>query len=185
MRESLWRRAERYGSAVTRDECEALHRHAKNSRGEIVELGSFRGRSALILADAAAPRSIHCVDMWAPYTNYKGVHVNNDFEPFLQMLRNEGIEEACIVHRCQTVDAGGGWDGAPVGFLFIDADHTWRGVLDDFYSWVNNLTHDATIAFHDYTLSGAGVKLAVDQMISMGAIEEVERTGSLFIARMA
>lgn len=53
--------------------------------------------------------------------------------------------------------------------VLIDADHTYEAVKRDFERAIAALTPgETTIVFHDYGLSGAGVRKFVDELVAAG-----------------
>ena len=55
-------------------------------------------------------------------------------------------------------------DGKPVDFLFIDADHSYLGVRQDFtmYGWL--VRHGGAIAFHDILMHPPGMGVGVQEL---------------------
>jgi hypothetical protein len=99
---------------------------------------------------------------------------------FQSNLRAAGLIDKVTTVRSATADLGEKWTGPPVGFLFIDADHSYDGVSGDWNAWRNRLTSRAKVAFHDYqNPSFEGVTRFADELIAAGALQAVERHDSI------
>lgn len=47
--------------------------------------------------------------------------------------------------------------------VYLDADHSYRGVMNDIKAWISKLKIGGIMAFHDYLATNYGVKRAVDE----------------------
>lgn len=98
--------------------------------GQVVEVGSWEGRSTCALARACAPAIVHAVDTWAgsPTEPYQA-EVAERRDVYAQFLANvEAFTDGNVeAHRM-------GWReyfaalADPVRFVFIDAEHTYDEV---------------------------------------------------------
>ena len=132
---------------VTRAEAELLRRLASEvRRGCIVEIGSFRGLSALALAQGVRDGGnkidvqIYCIE---PHRPFRGLYGGN-FGPadrgafFETMLRSGAFQEAALVNLTSE-EVAPGWR-LPVGLLFIDGDHRYEAVRRDLEMWEPHLS---------------------------------------------
>ena len=106
----------------------------QDKRMVVVELGSWVGHSAALMAGAAkdfADFTIHCVD------HFEGAipqqrRVAESHDVYEEFRRNTAaFGESIVPHRMDTVACAGEWDGTPIDILFIDADHKYESVRDD------------------------------------------------------
>lgn len=81
------------------------------------------------------------------------------------------------------------WDW-PIDFLFIDGDHAYEAVRDDFQQWSRHVTPDGTVAFHDALLGPSwmtpdfGSARFVQELIDSGdGWSLVDRADSLAVFR--
>jgi len=177
---------------LTRNEEAALFRAARAVPSDrcIVELGSWFGRSAILLGGASlngngAP--VFAVDLFAAVGCAKelletraGDEAHDFLKRFQSNMRRARLEHKVTAIRGATADAGRGWSGPPVGFLFIDADHSYEGVRNDWDSWKAHLAPGAQVAFHDYGNAGyEGVARFVNELRTAGAIQSIELHDSL------
>ena len=153
----------------------------------LVEIGSFRGRSAVVLATAAGPgTSLVAIDP----------HAGNDRGD----LRGEGEtqeEEAEIDHKAfnANLDAAGVRDRvthirkfshdaiddveAPVDLLYVDGAHQYRPAVDDIRAFGAKVKPGGTMLVHD-SFSSVGVTLAIlTDLVFSGRWRYVGRSRSL------
>lgn len=126
----------------------------------IVEIGGYRGKSALALGWGSytghrAP--VYSVDPHAAYTGVSGAQFGpRDRQEFYQQLACAQLGEIVRNVPFTSVVASTAWavDQQPIGLLFIDGDHTESGVQSDLFSWRHYLHPQARVFFHDYNLPG-------------------------------
>jgi predicted O-methyltransferase YrrM len=131
----------------------ALLAACPTAKGEILEIGSFKGKSTIILAKSAAltgPEKIHAVDpMTAP--SETDPDLGGDASSFADFQKNiEAHEVAGNVdfHQTFSYELARDWD-APIRLLWIDGDHTYQGTKLDLEGFASHLTDGAIVAIHD------------------------------------
>ena len=138
------------------DEAEYIARLAKKVPAEsnIVEIGSFCGRStiSLILGSRNGMQAkVHSVD---PHLGLTSIHPDSTFPPFVMNLKEKNLLQYVAIHRCNSADLADSWEGGKIGLLFIDADHSYDSVNSDFNLWHKYLLEGALVIFHDYPQVG-------------------------------
>ena len=126
---------------------------------DIVEVGSFAGRSTCSLALGArlgSSPAIHSID---PHSGLQGIFEGSTLELFKENLRSKGLEGAVTTHNTTSMDAAAKWTGRKVGLLFIDGDHSYENVRNDFEAWVPHLARRGFLAFHDSNQPGPALLL--------------------------
>jgi hypothetical protein len=69
------------------------------------------------------------------------------------------------VHRTYSHEVAVGWD-RPIGFLWIDGDHSYRGAKADFDGFVRHLLPGGVVAFHDALHEFAGpIRVFVEDVL--------------------
>ena len=111
-----------------------LFRLTADLEGDIIEVGSWEGRSTSVLAKACHPAVVHAVDTWKGSPGEISSALAAQRDVFSTFLANIGTytDGNVEVHRM-------GWreffaDPAferPIRFLFIDAEHTYTEVRDN------------------------------------------------------
>lgn len=127
---------------------------------EIVEVGSYLGRSSCwMAASVAAGVRVTCVDPWlGPRPGREGTDDPWDLKTgdawlakFTENVRACGVEDRVVPVRATSAEAAAAWDGRPVGLLFVDAVHEYDSILEDFTLWSPHIAPGGWLALHDYS----------------------------------
>ncbi|MEM8747496.1 MAG: class I SAM-dependent methyltransferase [Actinomycetota bacterium] len=155
--------------------------------GTIVEIGSFRGRSTIVLASAADPSvSVIAIDPHAG--NDRGPQEIDGFEAeadgdhavFLGNLAAAGVAERVRHLRMYSGDALTEVDGT-IDVLYVDGAHRYRPALSDIRSWGARVNDGGTMLIHD-SFSSIGVTGAICRaLVGSGRWRYVGRSRSLAI----
>lgn len=140
-------------------------------RGAIVEIGSYKGRSTVMLAHIAAEYKLGPVIAIDPHEglSYLGdvaeQYRAHSFEEFLHNIRSAGVDSEVEVQRARSEDVARQWN-RPIRLLWIDGDHSYRGCSQDFALFSPYLVDGAVVAFHD-ALSGfeGPIRVFVEQVL--------------------
>jgi predicted O-methyltransferase YrrM len=130
------------------------------AKGAIVEIGSFKGKSTVWIAQGSKSRNREKVYSIDPHTgsveNKPGHKFASHMPPegttkfvFLRNLKKYGVYDWVVPIIKKSEDAVKNWN-KPIRFLFIDGDHRYKYVRNDFLEWSRYLVKGAIIAFHDY-----------------------------------
>lgn len=155
--------------------------------GTVVEIGSFRGRSAIVLALAApADARIVCIDPHAgsdrgPQEIAADAALGDaDTAAFAANLCAAGVADR-ITHVRAFSDAPEAFaavDG-PVDLLYVDGAHRYGPALADLRLWGDRVAPGGTMLVHD-TFSSVGVTLATLRALApSGRWAYAGRDGSL------
>jgi predicted O-methyltransferase YrrM len=130
----------------------------------IVEIGTYRGRSAVALAlgSLAGPQArVYAIDPHAPFVGVFGGHFGPEDQAALyRNLTRAGVGHVVAV-LCATSQAmARGWPERNVGLLWVDGDHSEAGVRGDYQAWRPHLAPGAVLAFHDADAPGVAALLA-------------------------
>ena len=123
------------------------------ARGAIVEIGSFKGKSTVMLASVAAHYGLGPVvaidPHTAPLTTDPGIAAESStYQEFLASVKTAGLTEHVETHRAYSRDTAKGWS-RPIRLLWIDGDHTFRGAKEDFDLFTPHLVKNGVVALHD------------------------------------
>jgi len=172
---------------MTDDQARRLWDRAATVRsgGQIVEIGSYRGRSAIVLARAAGGRaSVVAIDPHAgndrgPQQIYGTVDEGDtDNHTFVTNLRRAGVSDQVRHVRLPSQDAGREVSGA-IDMLYIDGAHRYGPARDDIDEWGARVADDGTMLIHD-SFSSVGVTAALIRLLfASGRFLFVGRVGSL------
>jgi len=127
----------------------------------MVEFGSYSGESALIFSDYFD--NVYCVDPWED--NYDLNDAACHALPFNEVEKhfdaNTSHKKNIIKCKCKSSDFNVQDDN--IGFVYIDALHTYEGVFNDIIKAKQLLkTNVNWIGGHDYSDEWIGVKNAVN-----------------------
>jgi predicted O-methyltransferase YrrM len=126
------------------------------AQGAIVEIGSNRGKSTILLARAAeiaGREMVHSIDP----------HRSGTEETFRANLARYGLADRVVAHVHLSQDFVAAWK-APIRLLFIDGDHSYDGVRSDYVDWGRHVVAGGIIALHD-SFSWEGVRRVVEESI--------------------
>jgi predicted O-methyltransferase YrrM len=153
--------------------------------GQIVEIGSFRGRSTIVLASAAAD-GVAVVAIDPHGGGDRGPNEiapdarrgDADHDSFHANLRGAGVDDRVRHVRRPSADAlGEVSDG--IDLLYIDGAHRYRFAKPDIERWGARVTPGGTMLIHD-SYSAVGVMLAQIRLLFAGArFRYLGRSGSL------
>ena len=135
---------------LTREEARLLHDTVKDCQGPILEVGSYHGRSTVLLASLG--REVHCVD---PFTGFDSDDPTGDVtkSKFLLNLSERRVSNIRL-HRKKIED----WFPMFVfGFAYLDGDHTYGGTLRQIDKAID--AGVKTFCIHDYNQEGDGVAI--------------------------
>jgi len=151
---------------------------------EIVELGVFQGRTALIMAWGAKQghgAHVTAIDPWDLEGNvYDPPFTEADSRRWAEYrIRELGYQDQVLLIQNFSVDVAENWEalnGAQkVGLLYVDGDHTKEGARQDIVSWAPHLAPGAVIAVDDYGHPDwPGVGEAVDELVAEGFLAPIE-----------
>jgi predicted O-methyltransferase YrrM len=153
--------------------------------GRIVEIGSFRGRSTIVLASAApAGTEVVAIDPHAGTDRGPGEIAGHerkaraDRTAFEQNLAAAGVAERVRHVRAFSEDARGLVDG-PVDLVYVDGAHRYGPARADLRGWGARVRPGGTLLVHD-AFSSVGVTLAiVRELVAGRRFRYVGRTASL------
>lgn len=123
------------------------------AEGEVLEIGSFKGRSTFILASAArlaGEKSINAVDpLIAPSETDPDLGSEASSEAdFFSNLERTGVARNVEFHKEFSYRLAERW-ARPLRLLWIDGDHTYKGTRADLDGFLPHLSDGAVVAIHD------------------------------------
>ena len=151
----------------------------------IVEIGSFQGRSTIVLARAAAD-DVEIVAIDPHAGNDRGPQEIEGFEDAAEddnVRFNENLTAAGVHDRVRHVrrfssDAHGDVDGE-IDLLYIDGAHRYGPAHDDILQWGARVRPGGTMLIHD-SFSSIGVTAAIGTaLLVSGDWTYVGRSGSM------
>lgn len=141
---------------VNQDEATALFQAAAHRpAGHVVEVGRFSGGTAVLLALGARhggrPGVVSVDQVRLPAVEH--FCKVNGVQEEVQLLDGDSPAIAARWTRIQ--------EQPGISMLFVDADHTYEGVVRDLDAWLPHVVAGGTIAMHDSTTPDCGVSKAI------------------------
>ena len=150
------------------DQGRRLHEAAARCRtpGRIVEIGSFRGRSTIVLA-ASAPEGVELVAIDPHAGNDRGpgeidgyvAEAATDRDAFEANLERAGVADR-VRHVAKFSAAALADVADPIDVLYIDGAHRYAPARADIRAWGLRVADGGTLLIHD-SFSSVGVTLAI------------------------
>jgi hypothetical protein len=121
--------------------------------GEVLEIGSFKGKSTIILARSAllaGDQFINAVDpMTAPSETDPDLgSQTSSLVDFERNIAKHEVADRIRLYQSFSHELAKTWD-RPLRLLWIDGDHTYEGTRRDFDGFAPHLSDGAIIAIHD------------------------------------
>jgi predicted O-methyltransferase YrrM len=157
------------------DQAERLYQAAARTAGgqQIVEIGSFRGRSTIVLA-SAAPDGVAVIAIDPHAGNDRGPQeiegfaeqAADDHQIFLGNLTAAGVADR-VTHVRAFSDAAHDQVHGAIDVLYVDGAHRYAPASADIRDWGARVAPGGTMLIHD-SFSSLGVTLAIARQLMVG-----------------
>jgi predicted O-methyltransferase YrrM len=143
-------------------------------RGLVVEIGSFHGRSAIVVASALAESArLVAIDPHAggdrgpQEIEAEAERGGEDYVAFHENVRAAGVESRIEHVRLMSSDAYDSVDDA-IDVLYVDGAHRFGPAREDIVEWGNRVRDGGTMLVHD-SFASVGVTLATLASLTFGS----------------
>ncbi|HEY9420408.1 MAG TPA: class I SAM-dependent methyltransferase [Thermoanaerobaculia bacterium] len=170
------------------EEAKLLYELAREVRsGCIVEVGAYRGRTAVALGRGSLDGHRVPVFTIEPHATFTGV-LGGRFGPADAGAFHKAMLETGCYHVVRLVNLSSeqvvqGWH-LPVRLLWIDGDHRYEGVRCDFESWRPHLIQGATVVFDDASDPLIGPHRLITELLAAGEAEKIRDFGKIAVLRV-
>lgn len=156
--------------------------------GVILEIGSFMGKSTIILCqaeEAATGRSTVVavdpliLDVAANEIHEKALEAKEDL---YSNLDRAGVRHLVEFHEMTSQKLAPTWD-RPIRVLWIDGDHSFEGATSDFELFWQHVVPGGVIAFHDVMHCAPVTKVFADRVLRSDVFDRAGVVGSIGWAR--
>jgi predicted O-methyltransferase YrrM len=173
---------------ISASEAELLFDLASQRRpGCIVEIGSWRGKSAIAMAMGATvlPRErrpmVYCIEPHAEFVGvYGGRFGPRDRSAFFRAMLKAGCADRVALVNLPSAAAAKAWK-PPIGLLFVDGDHCEDAVQADVDAWAPFVIDSGIIAFDDALDEEAGPARVISRMLATGAYQRLDGVGKIVV----
>jgi hypothetical protein len=123
------------------------------ARGTIVEIGSFKGRSTVMLAKVASHYGVGPIVAIDPHNSpilldHEANPGASSYQDFVNSIHSAGVSNHVETHVAYSADVADSWN-RPIRLLWIDGDHNYKGAKEDFDRFFPHLVPGGVVAFHD------------------------------------
>jgi predicted O-methyltransferase YrrM len=153
----------------------------------IVEIGSYCGRSTVVLGSAAqahrADARVYAID---PHDGVVGALDQglqsgpSTLGRFQKNVADAELQDVVVTIQRRSFDVA--WS-QPVSLLFIDGLHDYANVSRDFHHFEPHVVPGGYVAFHDYASYYPGVKAFVNELLASAGYEQVVCVRSMMLLR--
>lgn len=153
----------------------------QEASGDVVEIGSWQGRSSSFLARAAEDSKngqFYAIDHFRGNLGKEGAYVvgKDDLSDlkgnFLDNIRKVGLESSVKLLDMPNIDASNRFSPGQIRFLFIDGDHTAEGVSKDIQLFFPKLCPGAIVVFDDFSPAFPGLVDVLDRLLTRNDISQ-------------
>lgn len=168
-----------------------------SAQGPVMEIGSYCGRSAVILGRACQKNKSILFSLdhhqgseeQQPGEEYFDPDLFDDrtqgintFPFFRETLKKTGLEETVIPIVSTSMAAGKMWK-TPLSMVFIDGGHSFEAAWNDFKTWSPHILKNGFLVFHDIfsdpEKGGQAPRQVYEKAIATGAYTVLEMTKTL------
>ena len=147
----------------------------------IVEIGAFKGKSTCFIAEGIGSKNceFYTIDIW-----FNDGMQEDRQDVFADFLKNIGpYKDKIKPLRGYSYEVRKNWPNSrKIDFLWIDGDHSCKGVKRDIQDWIPLVKKNGIICFHDYR-DEPDVKKAVDEISENGTIRFIKTEGCIYMAK--
>lgn len=139
----------------------AIYEQLIPENGITAEIGCYRGRSMMCVADIIKAKSltVWCIDVFEPFLSDRSTTRLQDFKETAEWY---GIREHLKVVKGSSLEAAKFLDDASLDFVFLDGDHEASTVRKELELYEPKVKDSGWIGGHDYAY-WPGVTLAVNE----------------------
>lgn len=152
--------------------------------GSAVEVGVKEGHNSLYILSKWKGKKLHMVDPWVNqdkkiYTDISNADDKTQEDRFRELKRKLELnyKGRYELHRGYSVPVSNTFNTSSLDFVYIDARHDYKGVLEDCEAWWPKLRVGGLIAGHDFVPDGNlkegsfGVQRAVKEFADKMGVE--------------
>lgn len=164
---------------LTIEDEKLLKKYSKDKT--VVELGTFRGRAAILISHFA--KIITTIDLYPDsrltlYPELTFEYMKNNLNKYknIKVIKGEASQSAKL------------FDDNSIDMIFVDAGHGYNDVMNDYNSWYSKLKKDGIYIFHDFKYmrgldKACDVQTPVNDILKTGKLKMLEIAGWCLVAQ--
>jgi predicted O-methyltransferase YrrM len=180
-----WLSDEEGGLLIT-SAMEAVARTPPGGQTICVEIGSFAGRSTVVLGSAIKAVGTDDARLYAidPHEGdittleHQVYRMGSTLDRFTRTIGEASLDEVVILIVSRSTDVR--WD-KPIALLFVDGLHDYESVSADFAHFGPFVKEGGFVAFHNCAVRFPGVERVVAECLAGGAYRRAHEAGSLMV----
>ena len=110
------------------------------------EIGVEEGKYSVQLLDTIPDLKLFCVDHWLPYFRHGRRRTTRFYNTAVEALGKYN----CEIIRKPSMEAAKDFEDGSLDFVYIDADHSWKGIVNDIVEWEKKVKIGGVVSGHDY-----------------------------------
>jgi len=170
-----WAELNKIEGWFTRNEASAMQSLVRqlSSGAKVVELGSFQGRSSVVIASVLPPGGmLYCVDHFKGSLEHQGNEFKLDdlLSKFTSNIKNHHVDDKIALLVMDTLQAANEFEMESVDLLFVDASHDYESIRADILYWYSKLKVGGLLVCHDYSTYWPGVREAIESLQLEGQV---------------
>ena len=162
----------------------------QDKKGDVVEIGSWHGKSTSYLARAVADSGnghMYAIDHFMGNIGKESIYFNNgnDIEDcFRKNMKNLNLTEAVSLFACSSDRAREKLSNLDIRILFIDGDHSEKGVKKDINLFCPLVRDGGIVIFDDFNNTSPGVILAAQEWIKSRNFSAIFLSGNMLVCKL-
>lgn len=164
---------------MSKRELPALYKIAETIDGNVIEVGSWKGGSTIVIASGLKSGKIYAIDPHKNTTAHEANKVSDTYSEFLENLKKFNVTDKVIPIRKTSEEAFRSWDKGNVEMVYIDGNHDYEYAKYDIESWLNHLKKGGILVIHDFGINGNVADVVLDCVVDK--LKFVKRVDSLVV----
>lgn len=167
--------------------------YSQLDKGDVVEIGSWQGRSTIYLALGAREAvngTVYAIDHFKGNPSkerryrVKDEGLRDLKEKFLENINRAGLKDSVELLDMTSREASARLKNVEIRLLFIDGNHEEEAVREDLSYFIANVVKGGYVVFDDYSEGFRGVVNVVDEFIEQYRPRRCFAYRNMFIGRL-
>jgi hypothetical protein len=117
------------------------------------EIGVLAGKYTMQICDNNPQAKVYAIDCWRSYEGY--VDFTNEYQilgNYHDAIKHLSPYKNCEIMRSTSMEAVNFFKDESLDFVYIDANHLLRYVVDDITEWAKKIRKGGIVAGHDFLI---------------------------------